>query len=154
MLYSLVIKRAYRSDGISPVSLYGLEYFHAYAYPFALPVSMSLTTIVMSTIVLGGIFTFYQRRKSSHPHPPGPKGKLLIGNVADLPKEYPWLTFFKWGKEYGPITYLNVMGQPIVIINDHQTSVDLLEKRGAIYSDRYWSVTVMEFAGTIALFDH
>jgi len=113
---------------------------------------MSLITIIVSLIVFGGIFTIYQRRRPSHPYPPGPKGKPLVGNIADMPKEYPWLTFFRWGKEYGPLTYLNIMGQSIVIINDHQTAVDLIEKRGAIYSDRYWCVTAMEFAGMIALF--
>jgi hypothetical protein len=32
---------------------------------------------------------------------PGPKGLPLIGNALDLPKEYEWETFTRWGKEFG-----------------------------------------------------
>jgi hypothetical protein len=33
--------------------------------------------------------------------PPGPKGLPLIGNLRDLPKDYEWLTYEKWGQELG-----------------------------------------------------
>lgn len=36
----------------------------------------------------------------------------------------------------GPIVYLNVMGQPLVILNNHKVATELLEKRSHIYSDR------------------
>lgn len=32
--------------------------------------------------------------------------------------------------------YLEVFGQPIIILGSHEAAVDLLEKRSAIYSDR------------------
>jgi hypothetical protein len=32
---------------------------------------------------------------------PGPKGLPVIGNALDLPKEYEWETFSRWGKEFG-----------------------------------------------------
>jgi len=108
---------------------------------------MLLVSTAVSIIVIAVVFTLHRRRQPSHPYPPGPKGKLLVGNIADLPKEYPWLTFSKLGKEYGPITYLNMMGQSVIVINDHKTAIDLLEKRGSIYSDRYYSVMAMELAG-------
>ncbi|KAF9647047.1 cytochrome P450 [Thelephora ganbajun] len=36
----------------------------------------------------------------------------------------------------GEITYLNVLGQELIILNSSKVAVDLLDKRSAIYSDR------------------
>ena len=108
---------------------------------------MSIVSLIITIIALGAIIVIRQRRRPSHPYPPGPRGLPLIGNVADMPKDYVWLTFSRWGKIYGPLTYLNMMGQPVIVINDHKTAIDLLEKRGSIYSDRYRSVMAVELTG-------
>ena len=34
------------------------------------------------------------------------------------------------------MTYLNLLGEHMVIINSHEVAVDLFEKRGTLYSDR------------------
>ncbi|KAI5831512.1 cytochrome P450 [Schizophyllum commune Tattone D] len=45
--------------------------------------------------------------------------------------------FEKWGKEYGSdVLHLNILGQSIVILNSVKAAVNLLDKRGTIYSDR------------------
>ena len=36
----------------------------------------------------------------------------------------------------GDLIYLNVAGQPIVILNSHKVAGDLLDRRSKIYSDR------------------
>lgn len=108
---------------------------------------MSLISVIVPVFVLGVVFTLHQRRRPSHPYPPGPKGRPLIGNALDIPKDYSWLAFSKLGQEYGPLTYLNMVVQPVIIINGHKTAVDLLERRGSIYSDRYYSVYGMEMCG-------
>ena len=36
----------------------------------------------------------------------------------------------------GSVCYLNIMGQSFVFLNTYEAAVDLLEKRGSIYSDR------------------
>jgi hypothetical protein len=36
----------------------------------------------------------------------------------------------------GNIFYLNMMGQPIIVLNNAQAASDLFEKRSALYSDR------------------
>ena len=36
----------------------------------------------------------------------------------------------------GELVYLNVCGQGILFVNTYDAAVDLLEKRGAIYSDK------------------
>ncbi|OCT47140.1 O-methylsterigmatocystin oxidoreductase [Cladophialophora carrionii] len=88
-----------------------------------------------------------QRLKSSHPLPPGPKPRILIGNIPDLPpagaKE--WLHWFKLKEQYGPISSLSVLGQNIIIISDYKIAVDLMEKRSAFTSSR----PVLEFGSKL-----
>ena len=36
----------------------------------------------------------------------------------------------------GELVYLNIFGQGLLFVNSHEAAVDLLEKRGAIYSDK------------------
>ncbi|EEB92377.1 hypothetical protein MPER_09122, partial [Moniliophthora perniciosa FA553] len=70
------------------------------------------------------------------PLPPGPKRQPLIGNLLDMPSEKEWLTFAKWGELYGDISSVTVFGQNIVVLNSAKLAVDMLDKQGAIYSDR------------------
>ncbi|KAG1892828.1 cytochrome P450 [Suillus subluteus] len=69
-------------------------------------------------------------------YPPGPPGWPLIGNVLDMPHIRPWLTFTEWGKNYGHMSHIEVLGQHIVVLNSVETAVDMLDSKSAIYSDR------------------
>lgn len=40
-------------------------------------------------------------RRRRLPYPPGPKGLPVIGNIRDISAGYEWLTYAKWGQEYG-----------------------------------------------------
>ncbi|KAK0480174.1 cytochrome P450 [Armillaria novae-zelandiae] len=76
------------------------------------------------------------RRQGSLPLPPGPKGLPLIGNLWDVPAEYPWLTYAKWSATYGDVVYLDTPGSPTIILNSAEATTELLEKRSGNYSDR------------------
>jgi hypothetical protein len=49
-------------------------------------------------------------KKNPTPYPPGPRGWPLIGNVLDMPRIQPWLTFTEWGQKYGEcLPFSNIM---------------------------------------------
>jgi hypothetical protein len=87
--------------------------------------------------------------------PPGPPADPIIGHVRLIPANRPELTYATWGKEYSTlpysvkrvnllifsftdtdVLYLNILGQPVVILNSAEASITLLEKRSANYSGR------------------
>ncbi|KAJ3848269.1 cytochrome P450 [Lentinula lateritia] len=91
-------------------------------------------------ILLAGFvaFIYLYRRASALGKgrlPPGPRGLPLVGNIFQLSMEA-WITFAEWKALYGPLVYISVAGQSIVIMNTHQVAADLLDRRGPIYSDR------------------
>ncbi|KAG1792192.1 cytochrome P450 [Suillus plorans] len=88
-------------------------------------------------LVCVGVYLLKQVfNKKNPPYPPGPPGWPLIGNIMDMPYIRPWLTFTEWGKKYGEISHINVLGQHIIVLNSVETAMDMLDNKGAIYSDR------------------
>ena len=104
------------------------------------PANMISPTSVSIAIFLSVIWLVRRRRQLLCKLPPGPKGWPVIGNLLDMPPDYPWVAFSALGKKYGPLTYLNVVGSPILIVNSHRVALDLLEKRGQMYQGRPRSV--------------
>ncbi|KAF9468823.1 cytochrome P450 [Collybia nuda] len=68
--------------------------------------------------------------------PPGPKGLPFVGNILDMPSEREWLTFAHWGEQWGDITSVTLMGQPLIILNSAKAAAEMLDKKSSIYSDR------------------
>ncbi|KAG8877882.1 hypothetical protein FRB97_002953 [Tulasnella sp. 331] len=101
-------------------------------------ISLMLTVTSLSGITFALVFAvkWYHSVRSRGKYPPGPPSDFVIGNLRQMPSSYHWLTFAKWAQKYGPLTYLNIAGQPILIINTQEAAIDLLEKRASIYSDR------------------
>ncbi|XP_006454809.1 hypothetical protein AGABI2DRAFT_215356 [Agaricus bisporus var. bisporus H97] len=90
--------------------------------------------------------------------PPGPQPLPLIGNIHQIPLEHSHLTFARWGKQYGPITYISLFGKPVIILNTSQATLDLLEKRSVSYANRPRLIMAGEIVGyenavTLAQYD-
>ena len=121
--------------------------FDVQAHPVALCASLSFAFV--SIYVLGTIKTHRTERL-----PPGPKGIPFLGNLFQL-SFMPWKEFEIWKKQYGtstpqssvlskadsvinpgPMVYLTVGSQGILVLNTNQVAADLLDRRGHIYSDR------------------
>ncbi|KAI0348407.1 cytochrome P450 [Trametopsis cervina] len=104
---------------------------------------------MLASCVLWYVWRLRHRRNEERlPHPPGPPGLPLIGNLLDVPKESTWLTYFAMSEKYdSDIIRLNVMGTNIIVLNSAQAVSDLLEKRSSNYSDRPQAVMLNELVG-------
>ncbi|KAJ7704762.1 cytochrome P450 [Mycena rosella] len=78
----------------------------------------------------------YLLRRRRPPLPPGPRALPVLGNVRDLPKESPWVSFAEMGRKWGDIVSITVLGQTMIIINSPKVAEDLLDVKGANFSDR------------------
>ncbi|KAE9401820.1 cytochrome P450 [Gymnopus androsaceus JB14] len=103
-------------------------------------ISLLFGLAILAILLIVRVFT-----KSQKHLPPGPRGLPILGNVLQLGAAS-WLTFDKWKYEYGPIVYLNMAGQHIVVLNTKVAATELLERRSAMYSDRPRSI-VGEYLG-------
>ncbi|KAG1727505.1 cytochrome P450 [Suillus lakei] len=97
----------------------------------------TLTNITWLCITGVGVYLVKQvLNKNPAAYPPGPRGWPLVGNIQDVPQIKPWLTFAEWGKKYGDISHVEIVGQHIIILNSVKSAMDMLDKKGTVYSDR------------------
>ncbi|KAF5387184.1 hypothetical protein D9615_001583 [Tricholomella constricta] len=108
----------------------------------------SPATLVGGFIALGLVVSFIGNSRRA-PLPPGPRGWPVIGNLFDLPTRGDPLPWLAHKVAYGPISSVTVLGQTIVLLNDLQTTIDLLDKRSSIYSGR----PIFPFAGGMVGWD-
>ncbi|KAG0702322.1 cytochrome P450 [Suillus ampliporus] len=101
---------------------------------------LMLTNVTWLDICLASVGVYLVKRaftkKNPAPYPPGPPGWPLVGNVLDMPHTKPWLTFAEWGNKYGDISHVEILGQHIIVINSLKTAMEMLHKKGSVYSDR------------------
>ncbi|KIK57867.1 hypothetical protein GYMLUDRAFT_736512 [Collybiopsis luxurians FD-317 M1] len=80
----------------------------------------------------------FSKRRSNHPLPPGPPGLPLVGNVLNAPSSFEWVKYAEWAKEYdSELIFLRVFGTGMLALSSREDAEELLEKRSAIYSNRY-----------------
>ncbi|KAI0737944.1 cytochrome P450 [Daedaleopsis nitida] len=89
-------------------------------------------------LIVAFLVLLFHHRRSSSTHkklPPGPRGLPIVGNLFQLSNDL-WFKLTEWKQEYGPIMYLNLAGQDIIVLNSLQAAADLLDRRAANYSHR------------------
>jgi hypothetical protein len=62
---------------------------------------MSATLICVAFASFWALWGIFRRSRVSLPHPPGPKGWPILGNLFDVPKEEPWAGYKYLSKKYG-----------------------------------------------------
>ncbi|KAG6820576.1 hypothetical protein H0H93_014803 [Arthromyces matolae] len=93
--------------------------------------------VVGAPFIVFCTWSFWKANRKATPSlPPGPPSDPFIGHARIMPTKDPEFTFHEWGKIYGDVIYLEVLGRPIVVLNSSKAALDLLEKRSVIHSDR------------------
>ncbi|KIP04386.1 hypothetical protein PHLGIDRAFT_25626 [Phlebiopsis gigantea 11061_1 CR5-6] len=111
---------------------------------------MALSNGVLSILFLLSIgIAAYGLKRKRFNLPPGPKGLPIVGMAFENAKGFQWLSYEKWGKEYGSdVIYIHMFGKPVIVLNSMQAANDLFEKRSSIYSDSVgwgWNLAFMEY---------
>ncbi|KAK2465511.1 hypothetical protein APHAL10511_002403 [Amanita phalloides] len=114
----------------------------------------SFSLLFLSALLLALFFAFRFHSSSLLKFPPGPRPLPLIGNVLDVPVERPEERFMEWGFHYGDMVYIRLFQQPVIILNSLRVARDILEQRGAIYSDRPRFVLFSELMGWASASTH
>ncbi|KAI0350839.1 O-methylsterigmatocystin oxidoreductase [Trametes cingulata] len=76
------------------------------------------------------------KSRSSRPLPPGPTPLPIVGNLLDMPTKRLGPAFRDMAKKYGDVVYLDILGQPMIILNSYEAAVAILDGRSANTSDR------------------
>ncbi|KAI0768442.1 cytochrome P450 [Irpex lacteus] len=98
---------------------------------------MTTVTIVSCIVFCALAARLVTRKRSNLPLPPGPPADPLLGHLRIIPDpETRAETFHEWSKQYGDVLSLKLPGKTLIILNSEKAALDLLERRGAIYSDR------------------
>ncbi|KIM50598.1 hypothetical protein SCLCIDRAFT_1225241, partial [Scleroderma citrinum Foug A] len=84
-------------------------------------------------------------KRNPAPLPPGPTPLPILGNLFDLGKERPELTYAEWGKKFGDIMHVHIFGQHLIILNSSKVAVEMLDKKSIKYSDR----PILPFVGDL-----
>ncbi len=86
--------------------------------------------IALVCAILGFLLHRRRRYEQQFAHIPGPKGLPLLKNVLqlDLPR-LPWI-LTEWGKVYGPVYKIGLMGRYAVVINGYDAIHEYLAKGG------------------------
>ncbi|KAJ6585681.1 cytochrome P450 [Mycena capillaripes] len=115
-----------------------------FASPPSQPVALGFVAVLC--IFLLRLFKMNRRAKL----PPGPPGIIFFGNLFQLSSRV-WLKFTSW-KTYGSVVYLDIAGQPIIVLNNAKAAVDLLDRRASLYSDRPQNIVASELMAGALLF--
>lgn len=100
----------------------------------------SSTFIIYPTLIflVGNVVVFLLKDARPKGFPPGPRRLPVLGNLFQVDKIYPFLTYSEWAKKHDSDTPLGIKKGAInmVILNSNRLVRELFERRGAVYSDR------------------
>ncbi|KAJ8520724.1 hypothetical protein ONZ45_g2493 [Pleurotus djamor] len=87
-------------------------------------------------ILVLAVSLYNTRNRPKVPLPPGPPSDPIIGHLRVFPTQDVEATLHEWSKQYGDVMSFSLLGQRIIVLGSRDAAVDLLEKRGALYSCR------------------
>ncbi|KAF7295944.1 O-methylsterigmatocystin oxidoreductase [Mycena kentingensis (nom. inval.)] len=73
----------------------------AFAIPGSLAIGAAAVLYVLQKLIES--LKRSPRNPGRLPYPPGPRPRPVLGNVTEIPRDFPWLKYMEWGREYGPL---------------------------------------------------
>lgn len=86
--------------------------------------------------VVYGLYRVFQIGRRDPRMPPGPPTLPILGNLHQIPASGLYRQFREWSKEYGPIFTLKFGPTNAIVLCDRKAIHQLLDKKGAIFSER------------------
>lgn len=102
----------------------------------------SSVVLLLALLSSWGIYHVFKRR--SAPLPPGPRPLPFVGNALQMPRHNIAQSLASLSEEYGDVIYMHVFGIEFIILNCAEAVLELLDHRGALYSERPHSVMAMD----------
>lgn len=101
-----------------------------------MPVSLTLWVAAAALVTLV-LLSIRRTKRSRLPLPPGPPGEPILGHLRIVPTDSPEYAYAAWSKQYdSDVISVNMLGQPVIVLNSVKAAADLLDKRGSNYCDR------------------
>ncbi|KAJ6535175.1 cytochrome P450 [Mycena capillaripes] len=97
---------------------------------------MTLTLYALLFAGIAILLYLWSSQIERRPLPPGPPKDPLIGHLRYMPTAQAPFVFHEWAETYGDVMHLQVLGKSMIVLDTLQAAVDLLDKKGSIYSDR------------------
>ncbi|XP_078617675.1 cytochrome P450 2J4-like [Branchiostoma floridae x Branchiostoma japonicum] len=97
---------------------------------------LNLQTCLMLGLVFLLAYWYLTRTRGKLNLPPGPWALPLLGNVAQIFTKAPYKLWMELVKEYGPVIYLWLGSQQIVVLNSYAAIHEALVKKGEDFSNR------------------
>ena len=60
-----------------------------------------VVAVAIGSLSFLSILYVYRKTRPSAPLPPGPPPVPVVGNIFQMPKEYTWIKYAEWEKQYG-----------------------------------------------------
>ncbi|XP_078701774.1 cytochrome P450 2J1-like [Branchiostoma floridae x Branchiostoma belcheri] len=105
---------------------------------------------IQTCLILGSVFLlacWYLRTRTPPNLPPGPWALPGLGNVLQMFAKAPYLMWTELGRTYGPVIYLRLGSQRIVVLNSYAAVHEALVRKGEDFSSRpaWYTFRLMDF---------
>ncbi|KAI5391571.1 cytochrome P450 83B1 [Lathyrus oleraceus] len=93
--------------------------------------------ILILCLIFPLAFLFLKRRTTTKiPHPPGPRGLPLIGNLHQLDNSILYLQFSKLSKIYGPLFSVQLGLRPAIVVSSAEIAKEIFKDNDIVFSNR------------------
>lgn len=95
------------------------------------------------------LFVYWARKRFKYKLPPGPFALPLIGNILQFKNSRIHEQFMEWSQKYGPVISVNIGPIYTVVLNDIETVMEAMVKKGGDFANRmsFASVDVRTYGG-------